>query len=73
MPFGRLADRVARAVRLAERPGRSFRVEAVRRGPSDGSILVTDAAAPGRYAFVEVRAGRLPPGFRAELDAFLAG
>ena len=72
MPFGRLADRVARAVRRAERPGRSFRVEAVCGGPSDGSILVADAAAPGRHAFVEFRAGRLPPGFRAELAAFFA-
>jgi hypothetical protein len=72
-PLDRLLARVARAVRRSARPGRSFRVEAARRGPADGSILVSDASRSFPFVFGNVTGGRVSAGFRAELDAFLAG
>jgi hypothetical protein len=73
LPFERVALRVARAVRRAQRPGRALRVEAVPHGLSGGLVAVSDEADPGRRVVAPVSRGRLPPGFRPALDAFLAG
>jgi hypothetical protein len=72
-PFERVAMRVARAVWRAERPGRTLRVEAVPHSLSGGLVAVSDETDSGRRVVAPVSRGRLPPGFRAELDAFHAG
>ena len=72
-PLDRLLARVTRAVKRAAPPGRSFRVEASRRGPADGSVLVSDNSKSFPFVLGTVTDGGVSAGFRAELDAFLAG
>jgi hypothetical protein len=70
--FDRLVARGMRAVQRARRLGRRHNVEAIRRGPADGSVVVSDASDPARFVEGVVTGGLVSPGFHAELDAFLA-